>query len=140
MHLFLRDCAPVFPGLAREDINELIADYEAHFTEGSAAGRSEEDVSRALGEPGRLARELRAEAGLGAFFVAARRRCATDADGPDNLPVNNDRKSAGRVWLTECLTGNHGLRARLRIDRPVIWALSAIAAPVKGSFCSNRLI
>ena len=51
-------------GLVREDIDELIADYEAHFTEGSAAGRSEEDVSRALGEPGRLARELRAEAGL----------------------------------------------------------------------------
>ncbi len=51
-------------GLAREDIDELIADYEAHFTEGAAAGRSDDDVARALGEPARLARELRAEAGF----------------------------------------------------------------------------
>ena len=51
-------------GLSKDDVDELVDDYEAHFTEGSAAGRSEEDVSRALGEPGRLARELRAEAGL----------------------------------------------------------------------------
>jgi len=51
-------------GLAQEDINELISDYEAHFTEGAAAGRSDDEVARALGEPARLARELRAEAGL----------------------------------------------------------------------------
>ncbi len=82
----------------------------------------------------------RIDAGLGAFFVAARRRRAADADGPDNLSVDNDRKSTARVWLAECLTGGHGLRARLRIDRPVIWALSAIAAPVKRFICSNRLI
>ncbi|HZZ70192.1 MAG TPA: DUF1700 domain-containing protein, partial [Phenylobacterium sp.] len=31
---------------------------------GAAAGRSEEDVAAGLGDPGRLARELRAEAGL----------------------------------------------------------------------------
>jgi uncharacterized membrane protein len=51
-------------GLAQEDIDELISDYEAHFTEGAAAGRSDDDVARALGDPNRLARELRAEAGF----------------------------------------------------------------------------
>lgn len=43
---------------------DIVADYETHFTEGTAAGRSEEEVAAALGEPGRLARELRAERGL----------------------------------------------------------------------------
>ena len=51
-------------GLAQEDIDELISDYEAHFTEGAAARRSDDDVARALGDPNRLARELRAEAGF----------------------------------------------------------------------------
>ena len=51
-------------GLDGEDIEELVADYDAHFAEGAADGRSEEEVARALGDPGRLARELRAEAGL----------------------------------------------------------------------------
>jgi uncharacterized membrane protein len=43
---------------------DIVADYETHFTEGAAAGRSEEEVAAALGDPGRLARELRAERGL----------------------------------------------------------------------------
>jgi uncharacterized membrane protein len=51
-------------GLPPAIINEVVADYETHFAEGAAAGRSEEDVAAALGDPGRLARELRAEQGL----------------------------------------------------------------------------
>lgn len=52
-------------GLPPHQVVEIVADYEAHFTEGAAAGRSEADVSQALGDPGRLARELRAEQALG---------------------------------------------------------------------------
>jgi len=51
-------------GLPAQKQADILADYEAHFAEGAAAGRSEEDVSAALGDPARLARELRAEAGL----------------------------------------------------------------------------
>lgn len=51
-------------GLPAQTQADIAADYEAHFTEGEAAGRSEADVAAALGDPGRLARELRAEAGL----------------------------------------------------------------------------
>jgi uncharacterized membrane protein len=51
-------------GLPPKAIAEFVADYEAHFAEGEAAGRSEAEVAEALGDPGRLARELRAEAGL----------------------------------------------------------------------------
>ena len=51
-------------GLPPSTIADIVADYETHFTEGAAAGRSEADVAAALGDPGRLARELRAEQGL----------------------------------------------------------------------------
>ncbi|MDD3837564.1 MAG: DUF1700 domain-containing protein [Phenylobacterium sp.] len=51
-------------GLPAQTIDDIVADYEAHFVEGEAAGRSEADVAQALGDPDRLARELRAEAGL----------------------------------------------------------------------------
>ena len=42
---------------------EIASDYEMHFEDGAAAGRTEAEVAAALGDPDRLARELRAEAG-----------------------------------------------------------------------------
>ena len=51
-------------GLAEPARAEIVADYETHFADGLAAGRSEADIAAALGDPDRLARELRAEAGL----------------------------------------------------------------------------
>ena len=51
-------------GLPVQRQADITADYETHFAEGAAAGRTEEEVAAALGDPGRLARELRAEAGL----------------------------------------------------------------------------
>lgn len=51
-------------GLPAQTQADIVADYEAHFAEGQAAGRSEQDVAAALGDPSRLARELRAEHGL----------------------------------------------------------------------------
>jgi uncharacterized membrane protein len=48
-------------GLPAQAQADIVADYETHFAEGEAAGRSEADVAAALGDPGRLARELRAE-------------------------------------------------------------------------------
>jgi uncharacterized membrane protein len=51
-------------GLPAHTIAEIVTDYEAHFTEGEAAGRTEAEVAGALGDPDRLARELRAEHGL----------------------------------------------------------------------------
>lgn len=50
-------------GLPAAAANEIVADYEAHFADGAAAGRSEAEVAEALGDPDRLARELKAEAG-----------------------------------------------------------------------------
>ncbi|MDB5422686.1 MAG: hypothetical protein JWQ29_102 [Phenylobacterium sp.] len=54
-------------GLPSQTVADIVADYETHFADGAAAGRSEEEVAAALGDPGRLARELRAEIGLKAW-------------------------------------------------------------------------
>jgi uncharacterized membrane protein len=51
-------------GLHHTDIAEIVGDYESHFADGAADGRSQEEVAAALGDPARLARELRAEIGF----------------------------------------------------------------------------
>ena len=51
-------------GLPAHEIDGILADYDAYFDEAHASGRSEEAVAKALGDPRRLARELRAETGL----------------------------------------------------------------------------
>ena len=60
---FLRRLRAGLVGLPTATANEIAADYETHFDDGLAAGRSEAEVATALGDPDRLARELRAEAG-----------------------------------------------------------------------------
>ena len=57
----LREGLSRLPAAEREDI---LADYAAHFDDAKTAGRSEEEVAQALGDPARLAREWRAETGL----------------------------------------------------------------------------
>ena len=51
-------------GLPTQTVADMMADYEAHIADGAAAGRSEEEVAAALGNPDRLAREIRAESSL----------------------------------------------------------------------------
>jgi uncharacterized membrane protein len=62
--MFLSELRMGLSGLPQQEIEETIADYESHFSEGLAAGRSEAAIANALGDPARLARELRAEAGF----------------------------------------------------------------------------
>jgi uncharacterized membrane protein len=51
-------------GLPKREIDDILADYMSYFDEAEATGRSEAEVAAALGDPRRLARELRAETGL----------------------------------------------------------------------------
>jgi uncharacterized membrane protein len=60
---FLRRLKVGLVGLPTTTAAEIVSDYETHFDDGLAAGRSEAEVAAALGDPDRLARELRAEAG-----------------------------------------------------------------------------
>lgn len=61
---FLAELRMGLSGLPANEIEETVADYDTHFSEGMAAGRSEAAIANALGDPARLARELRAEAGF----------------------------------------------------------------------------
>ena len=51
-------------GLPVSSAAEILTDYEAHYDDGLAAGRTEAEISAKLGDPDRLARELKAEAGI----------------------------------------------------------------------------
>lgn len=61
---FIQKLRDGLSGLKPEAIADIVADYEAHFADAAAAGRSEAEVAAALGDPTRLARELKAEAGM----------------------------------------------------------------------------
>jgi uncharacterized membrane protein len=61
---FIAKLRQALSGTAPKELDDIVADYNAHFDEGLAAGRSEAEVAGALGDPLRLGRELRAEAGL----------------------------------------------------------------------------
>ncbi|MDE1997252.1 MAG: DUF1700 domain-containing protein [Rhizobiaceae bacterium] len=64
---FLHMLRQKLAGLPPQEVEDILADYAAHFAESGTAGRSEEDVAAALGDPSRIARELRAEIGLRRF-------------------------------------------------------------------------
>lgn len=61
---FIKRLKAGLKGMPQADIEEIVGDYEAHFAAGEAEGRSEQEVAAALGNPARLARELRFEAGF----------------------------------------------------------------------------
>jgi uncharacterized membrane protein len=57
-------------GASAISVDEILADYTAHFAEGAAANRSEVEVAAALGDPLALADELRMELSIKAFESA----------------------------------------------------------------------
>lgn len=61
---FIKRLKAGLKGMPQDVVDEIVADYEEHFEAALAEGRSEEEVAAALGNPGRLARELRFETGF----------------------------------------------------------------------------
>ncbi|NHO33181.1 DUF1700 domain-containing protein [Acetobacter fallax] len=61
---FMRRLAGGLRGMPKDTATDILQDYEGHFGEGRRAGRSDADIAHQLGDPARLARELRAEAGI----------------------------------------------------------------------------
>lgn len=64
---FLRTLRMGLKGLSAAEIEDIVRDYAAHFADSDASGREEADVAAALGDPSRIARELRASSGLQRF-------------------------------------------------------------------------
>jgi uncharacterized membrane protein len=62
--LFIARLRQGLRGLAPDEIDEIVMDYEAHFSDAIAAGRNEVDVAASLGDALQLGNELRAEAKL----------------------------------------------------------------------------
>jgi uncharacterized membrane protein len=62
-------------------IDEILADYTAHFSEGAAANRSEAEIAAALGDPLALADELRMELRIKSFEATPSTRSAARVVG-----------------------------------------------------------
>ena len=61
---FLKRLRRGLGGLPSATIDDIMADHAAHFDAAHEEGRSDAEVCAALGDPGRLARELKLEAGI----------------------------------------------------------------------------
>lgn len=61
---FIQRLTTGLSGMPQDAVDDIVSDYQAHFEAGLAEGRSEEEVAAALGNPSRLARELRFETGF----------------------------------------------------------------------------
>lgn len=60
--VFIETLRQELGSLPKEAVDEIIADYHEYIGDALAAGRREEDVIAALGDPVKLARELKAQA------------------------------------------------------------------------------
>jgi hypothetical protein len=82
--LFMAKLKEGLAGMPQPEIDAVVSDYEFHFAEAAAAGQTEEDVAARLGDPARLARELRgdtesrrsADAGVMPSMLRERRKLA----------------------------------------------------------------
>jgi len=62
--LFLSRLRQGLKGLSPDEIDDIVTDYEAHFSDAQADGRDEIDVAASLGDPLQLGSELAAETKL----------------------------------------------------------------------------
>jgi len=60
-HEFIDNLSRYLRGLTEEEKQDILSDFEEHFALGREAGKSEEEIAAALGEPKSLARQYRAE-------------------------------------------------------------------------------
>lgn len=59
---FIQRLRQALGSLPKRDVDEIVADYREYIGDALSAGRTDEDVIAALGEPEKLARELKAQA------------------------------------------------------------------------------
>ena len=59
---FIQRLRQSLASLSKQEIEEIVADYREYIGDAIAAGRDEEEVLAALGDPGKLAREIKAQA------------------------------------------------------------------------------
>jgi uncharacterized membrane protein len=62
--LFITRLRQGLKGLSAPEIEDIVTDYEAHFSDAAEAGRADADVAASLGDPLQLGQELSAETKL----------------------------------------------------------------------------
>lgn len=58
---YIEEITKLIKKLPQEDREDIISDYEEHFAIGMEKGRSEEEISKALGDPKTVAKQIKAE-------------------------------------------------------------------------------
>ena len=58
---YLEELSRLLRKLPKEDRNDIISDYEEHFAIGLEKGRTEEEISKALGNPKNVAKQIKAD-------------------------------------------------------------------------------
>lgn len=58
---FIKHLRNELSSLPEQEVNDIITDYEEYFSEGKAHKRSEDDIAEGLGDPKKLAKQLKAE-------------------------------------------------------------------------------
>lgn len=58
---YLKELRKLLRKLPKEDREDIISDYEEHFTIGMEKGRTEEEISKALGNPRNVAKQIKAD-------------------------------------------------------------------------------
>jgi len=97
--LFMAKLKEGLAGLPQPEIDEIVSDYEHHFAEAAAAGQSEDDVVARLGDPARLAGELRGE----------REQQVAAADEPAPPAPSSGARANGRLGLLLALAAVIGV-------------------------------
>ena len=58
---YLEELSKVLRKLPKEDREDIISDYQEHFAIGLEKGRTEEEISKALGNPKNVAKQIKAD-------------------------------------------------------------------------------
>lgn len=58
---YIQKLSKLVKNLPKEDKEDILSDYEEHFIIGMDNGRSEEEISRALGDPKNVAKQIKAD-------------------------------------------------------------------------------
>lgn len=62
--LFIARLRQGLKGLSADEVADIVADYDAHFSDAADAGRTDADVAASLGDPWQLGQEISAETKL----------------------------------------------------------------------------
>jgi|GEM_PF-6502853 hypothetical protein len=101
--LFIAKLREGLAGLPPLEIDEITSDYEHHFSEAIAIGQSEDDTVARLGDPARLARELRED--------REQRRSTEEGSPPPPVRTASGARVSGRLGLLLALLAVIGMAA-----------------------------